>query len=40
MAWANKEYEVAPDEELNLKNPSVRDNKIGWLARAALERKQ
>lgn len=39
MAWANKEYEVAPDEELNLKNPSVRDNKIGWLARAALERK-
>lgn len=39
MAWANKEYEVGADEELNLKNPSVRDNKIGWLARAALERK-
>lgn len=39
MAWANEEYQVGADEELNLKNPNVRDNKIGWLARAALERK-
>lgn len=39
MAWANEEYEVGADEELNLKNPSVRDNKIGWLARATLHRK-
>lgn len=39
MAWANKEYGVGPDEELNLKNPNVRDNKIGWLARAALGHK-
>lgn len=39
MAWANEEYQVGADEALNLKNPRVRDNKIGWLARAALERK-
>ncbi|SOV30228.1 hypothetical protein RW109_RW109_04345 [Pseudomonas aeruginosa] len=36
LAWANNEYEVEEGYELNESNTSVRENKKGWMARAAL----
>lgn len=36
MVWAEREYQTAPDEELNLKHVDVIQNRKGWMARAAL----
>lgn len=36
MAWAEREYQTGPDEELNLKHLDVIQNRKGWMARAAL----
>lgn len=38
LAWANKEYNVGPDEELNLSFTGLVRQKEGWMARAALEK--
>lgn len=32
VAWANEAYGVAEDEELNMKNPAIKENLNGWLA--------
>lgn len=39
IAWANKEYDVGEGYELNESNREVVENRKGWMARAALERK-
>ena len=31
-SWANESYGVAEDEELNMKNPAIKENLNGWLA--------
>lgn len=31
-SWANEAYGVAKDEELNMKNPAIKENLNGWLA--------
>lgn len=39
LTWANREYDVGEGYELNESNYDVVENRKGWMARAALERK-
>lgn len=40
IEWATREYQVEPDEDLNLKHNDVIENRKGWMARAALSAQQ